>query len=257
MVGSSLRSREAVTVQIHRTAIIAADVTIGDGTVVGPYAIIESGTHLGASSRVDAHAILGHREPGSSHTSLVIGDEAIVRSHTIIYAGSEIGGGLQTGHHAVIREGTQAGDGLRVGTLADVDGSSVIGDHVRLHTGVFVPEGCVIEDFVWLFPYVVLTNDPYPPSDLLDGVTVRRFAAVGARSVVLPGVTIGSDTLVAAGSVVTRDVESGSVVAGSPARVVGRTDQLVDRRTGREAYPWRHHFHRGYPDEVVESWTTE
>jgi hypothetical protein len=27
--------------------------------------------------------------------------------------------------------------------------------------------------------------------------------------------------------------------------------------TRRPAYPWRRHFHRGYPDEVVAAWLAE
>lgn len=40
--------------------------------------------------------------------------------------------------------------------------------------------------------------------------------------VILPGVTIGDGAVVAIRAVVTRDVQSGAVVAGVPARVVGR-----------------------------------
>ena len=47
---------------------------------------------------------------------------------------------------------------------------------------------------------------------------------VGTRAVVLKGVTIGDGAVVAAGAVVTSDVPAGTVVAGVPARVVGRAD---------------------------------
>ena len=65
---------------------------------------------------------------------------------------------------------------------------------------------------------------------------------IGARATLLPGVRIGSGSVVAAGAVVTRSVPAGSVVAGVPARVVGRTETLLDKiatwpatsdRTGR------------------------
>ena len=38
---------------------------------------------------------------------------------------------------------------------------------------------------LWIFPYVVLTNDPHPPSDMMHGVTVNDFVAIATLSVVL------------------------------------------------------------------------
>lgn len=52
-------------------------------------------------------------------------------------------------------------------------------------------------------------------------VTVGRRTWIGERAVVMADV--GDDCIVAAGSVVTRAVPSGFVVAGNPARPVGRT----------------------------------
>ncbi len=45
---------------------------------------------------------------------------------------------------------------------------------------------------------------------------------MGGGSVLLPGVTIGQNAFVGAGAVVTKDVRDGVIVAGNPARVVGK-----------------------------------
>ena len=45
---------------------------------------------------------------------------------------------------------------------------------------------------------------------------------IGTRATVLPGVRIGRGAVVAAGAVVTRDVAPLDIVAGVPARPVGR-----------------------------------
>lgn len=47
---------------------------------------------------------------------------------------------------------------------------------------------------------------------------------IGTRAVILKGVEIGTGAVVAAGAVVNRDVPPGTVVAGMPARVVGKVD---------------------------------
>ncbi len=51
-------------------------------------------------------------------------------------------------------------------------------------------------------------------------IIIGRNVWIGANVTVLPGVTIGDNAVVAAASVVTKDVRAGTVVVGSPARVV-------------------------------------
>jgi acetyltransferase-like isoleucine patch superfamily enzyme len=73
---------------------------------------------------------------------------------------------------------------------------------------------------VFIGPAAVLTNDPYPPSTKMVGVTIRDGAVIGARAVIRAGVTVGRRSVVAMGAVVTKDVPDGTVVMGVPARVV-------------------------------------
>ena len=49
---------------------------------------------------------------------------------------------------------------------------------------------------------------------------------IASGVIVSGGVTIGENCIVAAGSVVTRSIPSGSIAAGIPARVVGRTESM-------------------------------
>lgn len=101
-----------------------------------------------------------------------------------------------------------------------------------------------------MFPRVVLTNDPTPPSDKAIGCVIDEYAVVSAGATVLPGVTIGQRALVAAGACVGCDVPPGMLVAGVPARIIGKAASVLLRDdTGRPAYPWTSHFDRGYPRE--------
>jgi len=54
---------------------------------------------------------------------------------------------------------------------------------------------------------------------------------IGANAVILEGVKVGKDAVVAAGSVVTEDVPAGSVVAGTPARVIKQKDAKTEEKT--------------------------
>ena len=157
-----------------------------------------------------------------------------------------------------VREGTIAGDHLQLGTLCDVQGDCRFGHYSRLHSNVHIGQGSTVGDYVWLFPYVVLTNDPHPPSEVRLGVTVEDYAVVATMTVVLPGVTIGSGALVAAHSAVAKNVAPDTVVAGAPAAFVRNADEIrLKDGSGRRAYPWRRHFHRGYLPAAVQAWIAE
>ena len=191
-------------------------------------AIVHENVKLGANVTIEAHCIIGQPFNGYDGEPTVIGDNAVIRSGTCIYAGNQIGSDFQTGHKANIRELNTIGDRVSVGTLSVVEHHVSIGDDVRLHTQVFVPEHSVLEAHAWLGPNVVLTNAMYPRhpdvKNRLKGPTVGTHARVGANATLLPGVHIGAYALVGAGSVVTRDVAVRTIVAGNPARFLRAVD---------------------------------
>ena len=173
---------------------------------------------------------------------LIIGQNALIRSGSIIYAGSSIGNHFQTGHQVTIREKAQIGNNVSIGTLSDIQGNCKIGNYVRLHSNVHIGQLSVIDDFVWIFPYVVLTNDPTPPSENFVGVHVHSFAIVATGSIIMPGLDLGQDCLIGAGAIVTKSVEPYAVVVGNPAKKVSDVRKVKNKITGELVYPWREHF---------------
>jgi acetyltransferase-like isoleucine patch superfamily enzyme len=200
-----------------------------DGVVVLP------GVDLGEGAELQPFVYLGVPPYGVAAGELRthLGPGAILRSHTVIYAGNMIGARFQTGHGVMVRELNTIGDDVSVGTGSVIEHHVTIGNRVRMHSRVFVPECCVLEDDAWLGPNVVLTNARYPRSpgvkETLAGVTVRQGAKLGANCTVLPGLEIGAEALVGAGSVVTNSVPPGAVVAGNPARVINDLARLPYR----------------------------
>jgi acyl-[acyl carrier protein]--UDP-N-acetylglucosamine O-acyltransferase len=243
---------------IHPTALVSPKAKLGERVRVGAFTIIHDNVVLGSDVTVESHCELGHPTPLAEGAPLVIGDDALIRSYSCFYEGSTFGPGLRTGHRVTVREKLRAGAGLQIGTQTDLQGHGTFGDHVRTHSNVFVAHGAKVGNFVWLLPFATLTNDPLPPSDDHVGVTVEDYAAIAAKAVILAGVTVGARSLVGAQSYVNRDVPPDTVVAGVPAKVMGPTSRLLRKDgSGRPAYPWMRHFHRGYPPEVVARWLRE
>ena len=239
---------------------MSADADLAPGVTVGPFCTIGANVSVGEGTFVDSHTTLGaptaefYDDPAAYDPRLCrIGAGVVVRSHSIVYAGATLGDAVSTGHRVTIREESRIDEGVRIGTLCDLQGELTIGRYARLHSNVFVPQRTTIEEFVWLFPHVVLANDPHPPSDTCtEGPTIRRFAVVGAGAMVFPGVEIGEGAVIGAMTLVRHDVAPQAVVVGVPGQVRG-TAADIECRDGRleRVYPWWTHFRRGYPEDVL------
>lgn len=240
---------------IHPSSYVSPDARLGEDVEVGPFSIVHANVQLGSRVKIGAYCELGIQTPLGDGTPLVIGDDALIRSHSVFYESSAFGPGLITGHRVTVRENTRAGTGFQIGTLSEIQGDCTVGDYVRFQSHVFVGKKTSIGNFVWLLPCVVLTNDPTPPSEVLIGCSIEDYACIAATAVVLPGVNVGHHALVAAQACVTRDVPPHMAVAGVPARVIGEASKIALRDgSGRPAYPWTTHFHRGYPEQVIKDW---
>lgn len=181
---------------------------------------------------IEDYCIIGVPPRGKKDGELktVIQTGAHIRSHSVIYAGNQIGVNFQTGNKVNIRELNKIGYNVSIGTLSVIEHHVSIGNNVRIHSQVFIPEYSVLEEGAWIGPNVVLTNAKYPlfpgVKENLIGPTIKEGARIGANATILPGLVIGKNSLVGAGAVVVRDVPDGSVVAGNPAKVVKQVSSL-------------------------------
>ena len=181
---------------------------------------------IGKNAIIEDFCIIGNPPRGKKDGELttIIGDNAVIRSHSIIYAGNKIGDNFQTGHSVIIREENKIRDNVSIGTMSCIEHHSLIEDDVRIHSQVFIPEYSILRRHCWIGPNVVLTNAKYPRSrdvkDALKGPQIGKYAKIGANVTVLPGIIIDDYALIGAGSVLTHNVEKYKIAVGNPARVI-------------------------------------
>ncbi|MEN9742676.1 MAG: hypothetical protein RLZZ65_481 [Bacteroidota bacterium] len=241
---------------ISEKAKIGRNVKIGDNSIIYDNVIIEDGTIISNDCVIGEPLGDYYQDSNYQNPETKIGKNSLIRSHSIIYAGSVFGEGFSTGHRVTIREKITFGKYCRVGTLCDFQGYAQIGDYCWFHSNVHVGQKSEIGNFVFVYPYVVLTNDPTPPSEICIGPKIKDYSQIGVSSILLPGVQIGEHALVGASSVVSKDVDDYMLVIGNPAKPLKDVREIKDRITGESHYPWPYNFSRGMPWENIgyENW---
>ncbi len=150
-----------------------------------------------------------------------------------VHPSAQIGAGTSIWNQCQVREGVRIGRNCILGKDVYVDFGVTLGDNVKVQNGALLYHGLTVEGGVFIGPGAICTNDRLPRAINADGspktdadwvvgpITLRYGASIGAGAVILPGVTVGRFALVGAGAVVTRDVPDHALVVGNPARQVG------------------------------------
>ena len=143
----------------------------------------------------------------------------------------QIGEGTKIWHFCHIQSGARIGKHCSLGQNVNVAGNVAIGNDVKIQNNVSIYEGVELEDGVFCGPSCVFTNDLTPRARYPKGrenykrTLVKEGASIGANATIVCGHTVGRFAMVAAGAVVTKDVPDYALVAGVPAKVIGRVDE--------------------------------
>jgi len=213
--------------------VIEDDVSIGSGCQIGHHVVIHAGSVIGSNVRVDDGTVIGKQPMRAANSAVTkeqelpsanIGDNCIIGTNVVIYAGSVIGNKVLVADLSTVRENVSIGDFTIVGRCVAIENYCKIGSYCKLETNVYITAYSEIEDRVFVAPCVATSNDNFVGRTKerfkhFKGVTVRKGGRIGVNATILPGKTIGEDTLVAAGALVTSDTPPRKIVAGVPAKV--------------------------------------
>ncbi len=173
---------------------IEKDVTVGEGTWIGPNASIMSGSKIGKNCKIFPGAVIGAIPQDlkfkGENTEVHIGDNTTVREFV------------------TVNRGTSA------------KGITVIGNSVLLMAYVHIAHDCSIGN------HVIITN----ATNLAGEVLIDDWAIVGGMSAIHQFVHIGSHVMVGGGSLVRKDIPPFIKAAREPLMFAGVNSIGLRRR---------------------------
>ena len=103
---------------------------------------------------------------------------------------------------------------------------------IKLHNNVIIhgKAKLVPHDMVNVFLKRAVPGEDFGYDERLGCIEIMDNVYIATASRIMPNVRIGKNCIISAGSVVTQDVPENSVVAGNPAKVIGRFDMFVASR---------------------------
>jgi UDP-N-acetylglucosamine acyltransferase len=198
-------------VAIHRTAIVAPDVDIGEGTIIGPYAVLLAPCSVGRDCWIGPHVVIGttaeHLDAMTvaevpADASRTIDGVAADRVDELVWFGSH-GAGVIIGAGSTVREQSTVHQGT--------DGPTVLGAGVYVMNKSHIGHDAELGDRVRVAPVAMVGGHAWVGAD----------ANIGMASAIHQHRAIGAGAMIGMHATVVDDVGPFQLVKGNPARPSG------------------------------------
>jgi UDP-3-O-[3-hydroxymyristoyl] glucosamine N-acyltransferase len=217
---------------VHPSAVIGADVELGEGVMIGPCAVVGDGAHIGAGTRIEAGASIG--------AGVRIGEHCRIYPRAVLYPGTTLGNRVMVHSGAVLgadgfgyvrdaktgaytqfpQQGTLLiEDDVEIGANSTVDRGALketrIGRGTKIDNLVHVGHNCDLGENVILVALTGISGS----SSVGNGAVIAGQVGIGDHVQIGPDVILGGQAGVFSGSKVTNEgLKPGTVLYGTPAR---------------------------------------
>lgn len=169
---------------------IDENVTVGEGTFIGPCVTLEGSTAIGRNCKIYQNTRI---------CDCQIGDEVTVQSSVLL--DSTVGNRTAVGPFAYVRPGSHIGADCKVGDFVEVK-NSTIGDGTKTSHLTYLGDADIGKNINFGCGVVIVNYD----GSKKHRSTIGDGAFVGCNANLISPVNVGAGAYVAAGSTVTEDV---------------------------------------------------
>src|SRR5215204_2080805 len=178
--------------EIHPTAVVSPRAELARDVRVGPYAVVEKFTTLGARNRVYEHATLGG-EPQDvkfkgEPSALIIGDDNLIREYVTIHRASGEGEATVVGSRNFLMVGVHVAHNCVLGDDNTLANGAALAGHITVEDHVFLSSNVGAHQFVRFGRYAMVGGKSKIVQDVLPFFTtdgnppaVRGLNAIGLR----------------------------------------------------------------------------
>ena len=156
---------------IHPTAVIAPGAVLAPGVEVGAFSVIGEAAVIGSMTVIQSHVviegsvqigrgnIIGHGSVIGSppqdlafkpetKSSVVIGDDNVIREHCTIHRGTSEGSATAIGNGNFLMVGVHIGHNCRIGDGVILANNCLLGGYVRIDDRAFIGGGTTFHQYV-------------------------------------------------------------------------------------------------------------
>lgn len=167
----------ATDVTVGPGAIIGADVEIGAGTWIGPHAVIQGPTSIGENNRIFQFASVGDEPQDVTYkgepTSLIIGNNNIIREYCMVSRGTVKGGGAtKIGDYNYLMAYTHVGHDCVLGNYTTIINYGALSGHVTVDDYAIIGPYAGIHQFCHIGAYAFIARATYVTKDVLPYIMI-------------------------------------------------------------------------------------